>query len=87
MTTNDELLQSEESFHDAWAEQVDPATVLVDELNTACTLPETRAISKALGDVKDKRIVELGCGCGEASVYFAKHGAGVTVTDLSSGMF
>lgn len=86
MTKNDELRQREESFHDAWAEQVDPSTVLVDELNTACTMPETRAIFKAIGDVKDKRILELGCGCGEASVYFAKHGADVTATDLSSGM-
>jgi 2-polyprenyl-3-methyl-5-hydroxy-6-metoxy-1,4-benzoquinol methylase len=86
MIKNDELRQREEIFHDSWAEQVDPSTVLVDELSSACTMPETRAIFKAIGNVRDKHILELGCGCGEASVYFAKHGAKVTATDISSGM-
>jgi SAM-dependent methyltransferase len=39
-----------------------------------------------LGDVRGKHILELGCGAGEASVYFAKLGAEVTATDISAGM-
>ncbi len=81
-----EHLKKEESFHDDWAKTVDPASVQVKELACACTMPETRAILKELGDLKGKRVVELGCGCGEASVYFATQGADVTATDLSSGM-
>ena len=33
-----------------------------------------------------KKIIELGCGLGEAAVYFAKKGAEVVATDISSGM-
>lgn len=81
------VLLKEEHFHDNWAHSVDPKDVKVDELQTACTMPETRYIFDRLGNVNGKRILEVGCGCGEASVYFAKHGGGdVTATDLSPGM-
>ena len=86
MNKTTELLKREEEFHDEWANAVDPSTVLARELDSVCTLPETRTLFKKLGDVRGKRIVELGCGCGEASVYFALHGAEVTATDISSGM-
>jgi 2-polyprenyl-3-methyl-5-hydroxy-6-metoxy-1,4-benzoquinol methylase len=36
------------------------------------------------GDVKNKRIVDLGCGRGEASLIFARHGAHVISVDTSS---
>ncbi len=39
-----------------------------------------------MGDVRGLSILELGCGCGEASVFFALAGANVTATDLSPGM-
>lgn len=80
------VLLNEEHFHDEWAHSVDPKDVKVDELRTACTMPETRYILDRLGDVSGKKILEVGCGCGEASVYFAKWGADVTATDLSPGM-
>lgn len=80
------ILNKEEHFHDEWAHSVDPKNVKVDELQTACTMPETRYILERLGNVNGKKTLEIGCGCGEASVYFAKHGADVTATDLSPGM-
>jgi SAM-dependent methyltransferase len=86
MNNKTETLLKEEIFHDGWAEQVDPHDVCVDGLDSICTMPETRAILKYLGDVRDKNILELGCGCGEMSVYFAKKGANVIASDLSSGM-
>jgi SAM-dependent methyltransferase len=86
MNNNTEILLKEEIFHDEWAEQVDPNDVLVDGLDSICTMPEIRTILKYLGDVRGKTILELGCGCGEMSIYLAKKGANVIASDLSSGM-
>lgn len=86
---NSEVLNREKEFHDAWAESVDPRSVKVDALAEACTMPETRYILSEFaknGGLKGKKILEIGCGCGEASVYFAKQGAVVTATDISNGM-
>jgi 2-polyprenyl-3-methyl-5-hydroxy-6-metoxy-1,4-benzoquinol methylase len=80
------LLAKEERFHDQWASQVDVNSILVDELPFVSTLPEIRAILNYVGNVKGKRILELGCGFGEMSVYWAKQGADVIASDLSSGM-
>lgn len=81
-----EILQKEESFHDDWANSVNVDEVMVGEFFEACTSPENRFIMKFLGDVRGKRIIELGCGLGEAAVYFAKKGAEVVATDISGGM-
>lgn len=78
--------EREADFHDDWAATEDPAGVLVEESFAACTCPENRAVARWLGDVRGLKILELGCGCGEASVYFAKRGAAVTATDVSPGM-
>jgi SAM-dependent methyltransferase len=76
----------EESFHDQWAQTIHQDDILVEESFESCVSPENRLIIKRLGDLKDKKILELGCGAGEASVYFAKKGAFVTATDISAGM-
>ena len=39
-----------------------------------------------LGSLKNKKILELGCGTGEASVFFSKRRAKVVATDVSAGM-
>jgi len=84
MTSAD--LHREEAFHDEWAEQIDVNSYPVDEHFTAETAPEGRFIAEWLGDVRGKRLLDLGCGAGEAAVYFAKQGAIATASDLSPGM-
>lgn len=79
-------LGREEEFHDRWADAVDPAMVLVDESFTLPSCPENRFIASALGDVRGLTVLELGAGLGEASAWFAVHGARVIATDLSGGM-
>ena len=76
----------EELFHDQWARSIHIDDVMVDECFESCLAPENRLILTILGDLKGKKILELGCGVGEASVYFAKKGACVIATDISAGM-
>ena len=86
MEINNTTVDREERFHDRWADSINVDEVIVDDSFEACTSPENRIILKKIGNIKDKKILELGCGAGEASVYFAKKGAEVTSLDLSKGM-
>lgn len=79
-------LALEREFHDAWAESEDVENIDVRGSNEVCTAPEMRYITKRLGNLKGKRLLDVGCGLGEASVYFAMQGADVTSSDLSQGM-
>ena len=65
---------------------INPDEVMVDEFFEACTSPENRIILGKVGNLTGKRVLDLGCGAGEAAVYFAKKGALVTATDISSAM-
>jgi ubiquinone/menaquinone biosynthesis C-methylase UbiE len=81
-----DLLQREQDFHDQWA-----STIVVDGINVAdyfeaCTAPENRFILRQLGDVSGKSLLDLGCGAGENSVYFALRGANCVASDYSPGM-
>lgn len=79
-------IASEEQFHDLWAASEDVQKIDVIKSNTVCTAPEMRFISEKLGNLKGKRLLDVGCGLGEASVFFAIQGAKVLSTDLSEGM-
>ena len=79
-------LDVERRFHDAWAESENVEDIDVRGSNEVCTAPEMRYIVKRLGNLRGKRLLDVGCGLGEASVYFAMRGADVTSSDLSQGM-
>lgn len=79
-----DVKQAEEHFHDDWAASLDPADVMVDQSWQAATCPEHRWLWRQVGgDVRGKRVLDLGCGAGEAAVWFAKNGAHVVASDLS----
>ncbi len=79
-------IHDEEELSDHWAEGVDPASIDVIHTNTALTSPELRYLHQRIGDIKGKSVLDLGCGLGEVSVYFALQGADVTAVDLSQPM-
>lgn len=82
----EETLKKERQFHDAWASTIDVEGIQVRDYFEACTAPENRFILRQLGDVTGKRLLDLGCGAGENSVYFAKKGALCVASDYSQGM-
>lgn len=76
----------EEMLFDSWAKEIDPAKIDVRLMNESITAPEMRFITNYLGDIQGKTLVDIGCGLGEAGVYFAMRGADVTAVDLSREM-
>lgn len=85
-TYGDDILVCEAGFHDGWASTVEPTRIDVVGMNEACTAPEMRWITANLGDLRGRSLLDLGCGLGEAAVYFALKGARVTAVDISPGM-
>ena len=86
MTSDTITHQREAAFHDAWAGSTPIDDVLVRECFEAPTAMENRFILSRMGDLKGKRLLDIGAGLGESSVYFALQGAQVTMTDISPGM-
>ncbi|MDX2228304.1 MAG: class I SAM-dependent methyltransferase [Leptolyngbyaceae cyanobacterium bins.349] len=82
----DEVLRKEQEFHDRWAAMIDVDGIRVVDYFEACTAPENRFILKQLGDVRGRFLLDLGCGAGENSVYFAMQGANCVASDYSPGM-
>ena len=82
----DETLERERQFHDTWAAAIDVDGIRVADYFEACTAPENRFILQQMGDIRGKLLLDLGCGAGENSVYFAKKGARCVATDYSPGM-
>jgi len=80
------VLESERRFHDQWASSIDVGGIDVDRVFLGSTAPENRFILSHLGDVSGKNLLDLGCGAGESSVFFARRGARVVAGDLSEGM-
>lgn len=80
------LHENETKFHDDWAlsESLDSVQVLL--AFEAPTAMENRFILQQMGDISSKKILDVGAGLGEASVYFALKGAAVTSLDISPQM-
>lgn len=81
-----ETLARERTHHDQWAADINLNNVLVRESFEASTAPENRFILKNLQNLEGKKLLDLGCGAGENSVYFALKGANCVATDYSFGM-
>ncbi|MBI1861051.1 MAG: class I SAM-dependent methyltransferase [Deltaproteobacteria bacterium] len=84
MTTT--INDRERDFHDEWASNTPLEKRNVVLAFEASTAPENRFILEQMGDLKGKRLLDIGCGLGESSVYFAMRGAKVTALDLSPKM-
>ncbi len=82
----DETLERERQFHNFWAAAIDVEGIRVQDYFEACTAPENRFILRHMGEMTGKRLLDLGCGAGENSVYFAKKGALCVASDYSPGM-
>jgi len=76
----------ERIFHDRAAADIHLDSLLVFETFEAATAPENRFIMALLGDISGKKVLDLACGAGESSVYFALKGAEVTALDVSPEM-
>jgi SAM-dependent methyltransferase len=84
--TDTEIHCRESAFHDAWANTTQLEDVLVRECFEAPTALENRFILKQMGTLRGKRVLDIGAGLGESSVYFALQGARVTTVDISPAM-
>lgn len=80
------LHDREAAFHDAWASDTQLSEILVRESFEAPTAMENQFILQCMGDLKGKRLLDIGAGLGESSVYFALQGAEVTSVDVSPRM-
>lgn len=82
----EKIFDKEKKFHDQWASTIDVEGIKVKDYFEACTAPENRFILSHMGDIRGKHLLDLGCGAGENSVYFAKMGAICVASDYSPGM-
>ena len=80
------LHDREAAFHDAWASDTNLSDILVRECFEAPTAMENQFILQHMGDLRGKKLLDIGAGLGESSVYFALQGADVTTVDISSQM-
>jgi SAM-dependent methyltransferase len=81
-----ELHRREAEFHDEWALTTPLDHILVRECFEAPVAVENRFILRQMGPLRGKKILDIGAGLGESSVYFALQGALVTAVDVSPGM-
>lgn len=78
--------EREASFHDAWATGTDLSDVRVIEAFEGPAALENKFILSKMGSLRGKKLLDIGAGLGESSVYFALQGAEVTLIDISPQM-
>jgi 2-polyprenyl-3-methyl-5-hydroxy-6-metoxy-1,4-benzoquinol methylase len=76
----------ESHFHDEWARSTGVEDISVEQYAHSPTALENRFFLMRLGDLRGKRILDIGCGLGESSVMFALEGSRVTAADISPEM-
>lgn len=86
MTADTISHQREAAFHDAWASNTPLDDVLVRECFEGPTALENQFILSRMGPLAGKKLLDVGAGLGESSVYFALRGATVTTVDISPQM-
>ena len=77
---------TEAEFHDKWAEEINFQELDPEVTFEASTAQECQYILSEMakaGSLAGKNVLDLGCGCGESAVYFAKQGAVVSACDIS----
>jgi SAM-dependent methyltransferase len=79
------MLKIEREFHDrlAMGADLDESASLIIPNFESCAAVDNKFILKEIGSLEDKTVLELGCGFGEASVYFALKKARVIAVDIS----
>ena len=80
-TSHQDRLTRERDFHDQLAEELEPARMPPRPLD-----PLDQAVMRAGGDLRGKRVLDLGCGSGDFTLALARAGARTTAVDLSPGM-
>lgn len=86
MTISDRMNEKvvrERMFHNEWAKSVKIDELLVIESFESPTALENAYALKAMGDLRGKKLLDMGCGAGEASVYLALCGAEVYACDIA----
>lgn len=73
--------RSEINFYDNKAQTHDEDSIY----NQGAELNSFKKLMTIVGDIKDKRVLDFGCGTGWASVIYARKGAYVTGIDISHG--
>lgn len=86
MNSNRCQLLRERDFHNQWALNMDLKSVDVITAFEGSTAPENRFILSKIGNLAGKNVLDLGCGGGESSIYFALQGARCVASDWSPEM-
>jgi ubiquinone/menaquinone biosynthesis C-methylase UbiE len=81
LTVDSDILRREAEFHDALAAELDPLAMVPRALDHL-----EAALLQATGDVRGKRVLDLGCGTGDLTLELLRRGAHVTALDISPGM-
>lgn len=76
----------EELFHDQWAKTINISDLSIFQAFEGPVSPEYRFAIELLGSIKNKKILNPGCGAGEESIYLAKKGGNIWAADISNEM-
>jgi len=86
LTYTHEQLKRERVFHNQWAQSLNLEKINVRAAFEGSTAPENRFIISKIGNLSGKYLLDLGCGGGESSIYFAQKGALCVAADWSPKM-